>query len=119
MKNKFLTLGLTGLILGGLLFIPQEANAYRGNPAVKGPYYSEERHAAMEKAFDSNDYNAWINLMNGRGRVTQVINKDNFSKFSQIHRLMEQGKIEEAKKIRTELGLGLRNGSGFGMWKNK
>lgn len=118
MKNKILTLGLVGLILGGL-FVTKNVEAYRGDPTVKGPCYSEERHAAMEKAFANNNYDAWKNLMNGRGRVTQIINKDNFSKFAQIHKLVEQGKIEEANKIRTELGLGLRNGTGFGMWRNK
>lgn len=119
MKNKILTLGLVGLILGGLFFVPKNVDAYRGDPTVKGPYYSEERHKAMEKAFANNDYNAWKSLMNGRGRVLQVVNKDNFSKFVPIHKLVEQGKIAEANKIRAELGLGLKNGSGFGIWRNR
>ena len=53
--------------------------------------------------------------MQGRGRVSQVITKDNFAKFAEAHELAEQGKLEEAKKIRLELGLGLQNGSGQGM----
>ena len=64
----------------------------------------------MEKAFETKDYNAWKELMNGRGRATQVVNKDNFAKFAQIHELMEEGKIDEANKIRAELGLGQCNG---------
>jgi hypothetical protein len=43
--------------------------------------------------------------MNGRGKVTQVINDQNFSKFSEMHRLMLEGKYDEANKIREELGL--------------
>ena len=69
----------------------------------------------MTKAFDSNDYNAWKELMGGRGRVSQVINEDNFARFAEAHRLALEGKTEEAAKIRQELGLGLQNGSGKGM----
>lgn len=119
MKKTILTLGLTALVVGGLYILPSNVEAYRGDPAVKGPYYSEERHIAMEKAFETNDYNAWKNLMNGRGRVSQIVNKDNFAKFAQVHKLVEQGKTTEANKIKAELGLGLRNGSGYGMGRNK
>lgn len=115
MNKTILTLGLTAMVIGGLFALPKATSAYRGDPTVKGPNYTEERHSAMEKAFESNDYNAWKNLMNGRGRVTQVINKDNFARFAKIHELVEDGKTDEANKIRAELGLGLQNGSGYGM----
>lgn len=115
MNKTILTLGLTAMVIGGLFALPKATSAYRGDPTVKGPNYTEERHSAMEKAFESNDYNAWKNLMNGRGRVTQVVNKDNFAQFAKIHELIEDGKTDEANKIRAELGLGLQNGSGYGM----
>jgi len=114
MNRKTILLGLTALILGGLFISPKIAEAYRGDPNVRGPNYSAERHEAMTKAFESKDYNAWKNLMQGRGRVTSVITKDNFAKFAEAHKLALAGKTEEANKIRTELGLGLHNGSGFG-----
>jgi hypothetical protein len=69
----------------------------------------------MEKAFASNDYTAWKALMLNKGRVTQVINKDNFAKFAEAHKLAENGDILGAQKIRKELGLGLKDGSGQGM----
>jgi len=114
MNNKIILLGLTALILGGLVISPKIAEAYQGNPNVKGPNYSVERHAAMEKAFDNKDYNSWKNLMTGRGRATQVVNAQNFAKFAEAHELAEQGKIAEANKIKAELGLGLHNGTGMG-----
>jgi hypothetical protein len=114
MNKKSILLGLTAFAIVGAIFAPQAVLAYRGDPTVKGPNYTEERHSAMEKAFENNDYNAWKTLMDGRGRVTQVINKDNFAKFAQAHRLAEQGKTVEANKFRAELGLGLQNGSGMG-----
>jgi hypothetical protein len=71
-----------------------------------GPGYSTERHEAMQKAFENNDYEAWKSLMEGRGRAKDVINKDNFARFAEMHRLMNDGKTDEANKIRAELGLG-------------
>ncbi len=113
MNKKSILIGITTLVLGGSILIPQ-AQAYKGDPNVKGPNYTAERHEAMTKAFANNDYNAWKNLMQGMGRVTQVINKDNFAKFAQAHKLALEGKTAEANKIRVELGLGLHNGSGQG-----
>jgi len=116
MNKKSILIGISVLVLGGLtLAIP--AQAYKGDPNVKGPNYSAERHEAMTKAFTNNDYNAWKNLMQGKGRVTQVINKNNFAKFAQAHKLALEGKTAEANKIRNELGLGLHNGSGQGQGK--
>jgi hypothetical protein len=113
MNKKFL-LGLATIGILGAIIVPSIANAYQGNPNIKGPNYSEERHSAMTKAFDNKDYNAWKKLMDGRGRAIQVVNEKNFAKFAEAHKLMLQGKITEANKIKTELGLGLHNGSGQG-----
>ncbi|MFA5991064.1 MAG: hypothetical protein WC794_02335 [Candidatus Doudnabacteria bacterium] len=108
------TLGLGALVLGLGIIGATSATvlAYQGNPAVSGPNYSIERHEEMTQAFANKDYGTWENLMQGRGRVTQVVNKDNFAKFAEAHALAEQGKTVEAQKIRQELGLGLHNGSG-------
>lgn len=114
MNKTSIILGLTTLVIAVAVIAPKAIFAYRGDPAVKGPNYTEERHAAMEKAFENKDYNAWKTLMAGRGRVTQVVNAQNFAKFASAHELAEQGNTEEANKIKAELGLGLRNGNGMG-----
>ena len=88
--------------------------AYRGDPSAQGPDCSDERHEVMEKAFQGNDHEAWKELMNSKGRVTQVVNADNFARFAEAHKLAEEGDLEEAKAIRAELGLGLRDGNGRG-----
>lgn len=119
MNNKTLAL-LAGLALaGGALVGVSGAEAYRGDASVKGPNYSPERHAAMTKAFETNDYTAWKNLMQGKGRVTEVVNKDNFAKFAEAHKLSLQGKKADAEKIRKELGLGQKDGSGQGRGKGQ
>jgi outer membrane translocation and assembly module TamA len=109
-------LALSAIVLGAgvLLVTASGALAYRGDLNVQGPNYSPERHEAMTKAFENKDYNAWKELMQGKGRVTQVVNEGNFARFAEAHKLALEGKTEEAKNIRTELGLGLRNGSGQG-----
>ena len=114
MNKTQLFLGLTALAIGGAIMAPQAAFAYRGDPNVQGPNYTAERHDAITKAFENKDYNAWKSLMSGRGRVTQMINADNFNRFAEAHQLTLQGKTVEANAIRAELGLGLQNGSGMG-----
>lgn len=115
MINKNILLGVSALVIGGSLVAPKFVSAYRGDPTVTGSNYSIERHEAMTQAFANKDYYAWKNLMQGNnGRVVQVINQSNFGKFAEAHNLALQGKTEEANKIRTELGLGLRDGSGNG-----
>jgi hypothetical protein len=105
MKKTATILGIGALLLGGVLAVTSTVSAYRGDPAVKGPNYSEERHEVMEKAFEDKDYNAWKEMMQGGGRVLEVVNEDTFAKFAEAHDLAEEGRFEEAREIREELGL--------------
>jgi hypothetical protein len=120
-KKIILGLGTLALVLGISGAIASSASAYRGNPTVKGPNYSMERETAIKKAFATNDYIAWKALMQNQGKVTQVINKDNFAKFAEARKLALNGDNAGANKIRQELGLGLgqgmRNGGGRGISK--
>lgn len=118
MKNIYTKIGILALTLGSVGLLASTANAFQGDPNVKGPNYTPERHEDMTKAFSSNDYNSWKNLMSGRGRVSQVVNQENFSKFAEAHKLALAGDLEGAKKIRQEIGLGLQNGSGKSMQKS-
>ncbi len=114
MTKESMILGIAALVLGGALLAPRVL-AFRGNPVVQGPNYTVERHEAMEKAFETNDYNAWKTLMGDRGaRVTSVVNANNFSQFAKAHELAEDGKIDEANKIRESLGLTQGAGNGTG-----
>lgn len=114
MKKITLSLGALALTIGATSIFASSALAYQGDSTVKGPNYSADRHTAMEQAFANNDYNAWKSLMSGNGRVLQVVNQDNFSKFAEAHKLSAEGKTIEAQQLREDLGLGLRNGSGAG-----
>ncbi len=113
MNKTAIGLGSLVLALGVVGVFASDALAYRGDASVKGPRYSPERHEAMTKAFEKNDYAAWKNL--AQGRAAQVVTEQNFAKFAQAHALALEGKTDEAQKIRQELGLGMRDGSGAGM----
>ncbi len=114
-KKQLGMLALSVLALGSVGY---SVNAYQGDYSQKGPNYSKERHNNMTKAFTENNYNAWKELMNGRGRVTEVINESNFAQFAEAHRLGSAGDVEGARAIRSELGLqngnGEKMGSGYG-----
>ena len=112
MKKSFVIAGSLALELGIAGFSISNAFAYQGDPLVQGPNYTSERHEAMTQAFENNDYESWKALMAGRGRVSEVINADNFSQFAQAHTLAAQGKTAEAQAIRQNLGLGNKNGAG-------
>ncbi|RJR28128.1 hypothetical protein C4564_06220 [Candidatus Microgenomates bacterium] len=114
MKKTLLALGVSSLVIGGLFVLPRSASAYRGDPAAEGPNCTGEQKEEMLQAFENNDYEAWKNSVQSRGRVSEVVNEDNFARFAEAHKLALQGDTDGAAQIRTELGLGLHNGSGQG-----
>ena len=114
LKKQVISLGVVSLLTAGAFLLPTVVDAYRGDLSVQGPDCSPERHEAMTAAFANKDFSAWQELMNGKGRVTDVVNEGNFERFAQAHQFAEEGKVEEAKQIREEMGLGLGNGAGNG-----
>ena len=111
-SNKVLIGSLAVVIMSALAV--SSAMAYQGDYSKQGPAYSPERHTAMIEAMNNNDYQAWSELMADRGRVTQVINEDNFSRFVEAHQLAHSGDLEGADTIRKELGLRARDGERVG-----
>ena len=114
MKNLTKLLSGTFALAIAATAITTSAFAYRGDYSEQGPDYSAERHEAMEEAFVNSNYREWLELMNGRGRVTQIINEENFAKFAEAHRLAHEGNLEGADAIRKELGLRTRDGEKVG-----
>jgi len=119
MENKKM-LSVFALGIVALLGVSLVA-AYQGDYSVKGPDYSEDRHEAMEDAFDNLDYDAWVVLMTASGRhprVLDVVTEDNFVTFVEAHDAMEDGDFDRAAELRADLGLnngmGPKNGTGFG-----
>lgn len=122
-NNKKMLIGaltLVGVASAGAYSV---ASAYQGDYSKKGPAYSEERHTTMTEAFNNNDYNGWKTQMEGRGRVTEVVNEGNFAKFAEARKLGTAGDTAGADAIRAELGLrtsnGEKGGHGYGKGQGK
>ena len=106
--KKSTIFGLLALMVVGLVATTGLVSAYRGDYSVKGPNYSEERHEAIESAFESNDYDAWYELMTENGRhprVVDVVTEDNFETFVEMRNARQNGDFETAKALAEELGL--------------
>ena len=119
--NKKTIFGIFALFVVGIMISTTMVSAYKGDTSKEGPNFSEERHEAMEDAFETMDYEMWKELMlenEMRPKVTELVTEDNFAKFVEAHEAAENGDYETAAKIRAELGLndghGPRDGTGYG-----
>ncbi|MEA3515155.1 MAG: hypothetical protein U9R34_06765 [Nanoarchaeota archaeon] len=119
--KKATIFGLLALMVVGIIASTSLVSAYRGDYSVKGPNYNEERHEAMEAAFDQPNYQEWYALMTEDGRhprVVDVVTESNFADFVKAHEAGESGDYETAASLRAELGLnngqGPGDGTGFG-----
>ena len=112
--DKAIKIGGTLAIVAATVFTISSAMAYQGNYAQEGPNCSPEKHTAITEAMENNDYEAWSGLMANRGRVTKVINAENFAQFAEAHRLGQAGDVAGADAIRKELGLRTSNGEKVG-----
>ena len=116
-SNKILIGSFAVAMIGA--FTVSSAMAYQGNYSKKGPAYSSERHTAMTEAMNDNNYEAWKELMNGRGRITEVINEDNFADFVKARKLGQAGDTAGADEIRQKLGIRTSNGKKVGAGYSK
>lgn len=74
-----------------------------------GQNYNSDAHQKMLDAINGNNYSQWKEArdqmgMGNRGMMSNI-NEQNFSQFSQAHRLMSEGKYDEARKIMQDLGM--------------
>jgi hypothetical protein len=88
---------------------------------------AEAQKQKIDQAINNSDYAAWKNAIantpNGQ-KLTQVITQDNFAKYVEMTKAMQNGDYNSAKKLATELGLkgfgrGALMGRGFGMKRQK
>lgn len=114
MKTK-IVLGIAALALG--LVAVKSFNpvfAYRGDAAVKGPNYTEERHNTNVAAFKNSDYKSWAANMSGRG-ATRFVNESNFKEFANAQIASQAGDNSLINAFRAKYGMGQGNGQGRGM----
>ncbi len=106
MKNKlFLSLALIALVLG---------------VGISVAYAYPENRQEMKRAIENNDYQAWEIMMNEKvdlmsqrlEEMKRNINQERFEQMKEVHGLMQEGKYDEARQLKEELGFG---GFGQGM----
>jgi len=127
MKSKNKTLMSFGIFSIVALLGMSMVFAYQGDPNVQRPNFSEERHEAMQDAFDSLSYQDWYNLMTEDGRhprIVDVITEDNFDEFVEARNATLNGDSDALKEFRASLGLGLGqmkhgNGEALGRGQGK
>ena len=112
-----LKLFLGGLFAAGLLGLvlflnsspasAEETNSRPVPPSEFAAHFAavQAEHEDLLTAIKNNDYAAWRALIDSRPKITDFINADNFSRFTDLHQAMQSGDIETAKAIREELGL--------------
>ena len=74
------------------------------------PRFEEQR--GMMQTIDSGNYDEWKASMEERittmrqhaDELEKNISQETFNKLVQVHQLMKEGKIDEAKALRSELG---------------
>ncbi len=125
-RAKAAIYGLFALMAVGILLSTNFVSAYRGDYTVEGPNCNEERHDAMETAFNTLGYSTWHDLMTEDGRhprVVDVVTGTNFETFAQAHAAAQNGDYETARELRAELGLndgnGPKDGTGHKMGQDK
>lgn len=106
MKTQ-IVLGMAALALG--LVAVNSFNpvlAYRGDASVKGPNYTEARHATNLTAFEKGDYKSWAANMSGRG-ATRFVTESNFKEFAAAQLAAQKGDNTLLNAFRTKYGMGM------------
>lgn len=136
MKNRFM---MASVLAAGVLTLGVSAYAYQWNPGIENPDCTDlERHEAVETAFENHDYQAFLDLYDGKGIAKKITSEDDFNKFIELREASLAGDIDLVNELKTELNLWqwLRDGSGSkglmnwsrqwtwnwqksGMWRNK
>jgi len=113
---KVFLAGLGGLALGIALVVGGTTYAYQGS---QGPKMDDEQRSAVFEALENSDYNAWKEAVGEESPILDKITEENFAQLAEAHKLMQEGKFDEARAIREELGLrggaggpGIKNGNG-------
>lgn len=94
MRKKLLVglIAVALLLAGGVVYVSAEEGFLK-----KGP------DNAITEAIAAGDYDSWKNLM--IERFSAGLTEEHFNKMVEIHQLMEEGKYDEAKALRQELGM--------------
>lgn len=107
-KNKFFA--AIALVLAVVTI--SSVSAFAATDKTTTSSATQENRQEIRAAILAGDYDAWYALVTKTGKdkqVLEVITKDNFAKFSEAHKLMEQ-----SRQIMSDLGIEKGPGKGIG-----
>lgn len=91
--------------------------AYQGTPWVQNSNPTDPvRHEAMQKALTTNNYTEWKELMAWKGILNKITTEEQFKSFIAMRDAYTKGDLTTYNKLKTELGLGLKDWSGQKQW---
>src|SRR3989338_5670258 len=117
------TLGIIGISAFGLVLASTGVvQAYGGNSSqntsMTGKNFKQNMHEQMYKILDTTDFQTWKEAISNTkmgAQILEKINEKNFSRFVEMHKLLQAGDKTKAEAIRVEFGLparvGLENGA--------
>lgn len=122
-KRKIIVGSMLGLVAmsGAFLVGTLKASADTGTRSQQHVGVSQEKRAgraqervAIRTAMESGDYSAWKDAMGNRPNASQITEAE-FVKLQEAHKLAQEGKFDEAQKIRESLGMNFQHkGQGQG-----
>lgn len=119
MKNKTLLTTLTVVAILAIANIAAAAQGEgQGNSQGNGGQALQARPQngqmkEVQQAIENNDYNAWVELTTDTPRgeeMLEKINADNFYLLNEMHQARQNGDIEKAEEIATQLGMEMQKG---------
>lgn len=96
-----LTMVMMGAAIAGS---PALLSAKEGDAMRRG-MSTRSLHAGMYSALDAVNYKRWRELTEGLDIQDVIDSEDDFNKLTNAHRLIKQGKLEEAAALLTDLGI--------------
>jgi hypothetical protein len=91
--------------------------AYQWNPWTTNPNPTDPvRHEAMQKALETNNYTTWKELMAGKWVLNKITTEEQFKSFIAMRDAYAEGDTTTYNKLKTELWLWLKDGSGTKKW---
>lgn len=78
----------------------------------------DAKRTAVKAALDAGDYNAWVAAEGEDNPILEKINTDNFARFVEAHKLMDEARII-MEELGIEKGLGGERGMGKGLHLNR
>lgn len=80
----------------------------------KPPFFNQEKIEEIKGALENGDYDTWSSVMNEQidtmvEQAKSNVTEDTFSSLQEVHQLLEEGKVDEARELAKQLhedGLG-------------